>query len=526
MTKRPHQLFWKWFPYVLVVLIGIFFHFYNFSKASFFYADQGNDLLIAKAILEEGHRPFAGPLLSARGIFIPPTYYYMLAAFLAVGKTPFGTALMFAVFNLITMVGLMMAAEKLVDRKTGVIAGLLFSITVVVQEHGRYMWQPHPVLWFATGMLVCFLLAREQKKIAWLILGTLSYVLAVSVYPSAILLVSYVWYQTIRLYRFITKESVGAALKFTLVSHIALGALIYAPFFVFEFTHGFPTYHALFSASFGPPLSIGETVSMYTQNFLTFAESVANQAYILRSNSAPLTTALFVGVFMVWGWLRRAGAMKQEWVEFLGLPWVFFGWLGVLFYRLEIFHWRSFYLLPLWILLFSIVIRVGMTKRQFAVACVVGVLVFFYTLGNLLRFYRWELLQPLNRLDYYASAARAIEDSMQKNGYDPQDVAVVVFTPDDEQTSWEATPVLYFLHEDTGLPVSLVADGNNIDTRSAVSSPTPAKYLMCSEYPSIEKIQSGCVAAFLKVNTGYVQKDSWLFDDNAMIFLYVALPPV
>jgi len=510
----------QWRPYVFVVLIGIFFHLINFSKASFFYADQGNDLLIAKAILEEGHRPLVGPLLSAAGIFIPPTYYYLLAAFLAVGKTPLGTALMFAVFNLITMVGLMAAAEKLVDRKTAIIAGLLFSVTVVVVEHGRYMWQPHPVLWFTTGTLLCFLFAREQKKIAWLVLGTLSYMLAVSVYPSALLLVPYVWHQTIRLYRFITRQRIWSALKFVFVTHLVIGGLIYAPFFVFEYRNGFPTYHALSSASLGPPLTIKEAVSIYSQNFLTFTESVANQWYILRSYSVLLTTALFIGVFVVWDRLRRAGATKQEWVEFIGLPWVLLGWLGVLFYRLEITHWRSFYLLPLWILMFSIVIRVGMARRDRIVVYAVGVLVFFYALGNLLRFYRWELLQPLNRLDYYASVARAIEASMQKNGYDPQDVAVVVFTPDDEQTSWEAPPVLYFLHEDTRLPVSIVKEGNNIDTWSAVSSPTPVKYLVCSEYPSIETIQNGCTAAFLKVNTGYVQKDRWLTEDNAMVFLY------
>lgn len=520
MIKSHTHLFFKLLPYVSVLLIGIFFHFYNFSKASFFYADQGNDLLIARAILEDGHRPLVGPLLSARGVYIPPTYYYLLAAFLAVGKTPLGTAVIFAVFNLITMVGLMMVAEKLVDRKAAIIAGLLFSITVVVQEHGRYMWQPHPVLWLETGMLLCFIFAREQKRVVWLILGTLCCVLAVSVYPSAFLLVFYIWYQVVRLYQYITDQSIWAALKFAFTVHFIIGGLVYIPFFVFEYTNGLPTYHALFSASFGAPLSIRETIYIYTQNFLTFAESVANQVYILRSHSALLTSALFFGVFIVWRRLRRAGVTKQEWVEFMGLPWVLLGWLGVLFYRLEIFHWRSWYLLPVWILLFSIVIRVGMATRRAVVVYIAIILVFFYVLGNLLRFYQWTVWQPLDRLGHYQSVARVIEVSMKKNGFDPQDVDVVVFTPDDEQTSWGAPPVLYFLHEVTNLPVSVVAEGNNIDTWTAVASVKPIKYLVCSEYESIELIQGRCVRKFLERNAEYSQEQQWLIKSNTTIFLY------
>lgn len=510
----------KLLPYILVLMVGIFFHFYNFSQASFFYADQGNDLLIARAILEDGHRPLVGPLLSARGVYIPPTYYYLLAAFLAVGKTPLGTAVIFAVFNLITMIGLMMVAEKLVDRKTAIITGLLFSITVVAQEHGRYMWQPHPVLWLEIGMLLCFIFAREQKRVVWLILGTLCYVLAASVYPSAFLLVFYVWYQVVRLYRYITDQSIWAALKFAFAVHFIIGGLVYIPFFVFEYTNGLPTYHALFSASFGAPLSIRETIYIYTQNFLTLVESVANQVYILRSHSALLTTSLFVGVFMVWGWLRRMGAIKQECVKFMGLQWVFFGWLGVLFYRLEIFHWRSWYLLPIWILIFSIIIRVGVATKRAVVVYITVILVFLYTLGNLLRFYRWTLTQPLNRLGHYQSVARVIEVSMQKNGYDPRDVAVIVFTPDDEQTSWEAPPVLYFLHERINLPISIVAEGNNIDTWSAVSSAQSMKYLVCSEYETIERIKEGCVKKFLERNDEYNQEQWWLLKGNTMIFLF------
>lgn len=520
MIKNNTRLLLKFLPYALVVLIGIFFHFYSFSKASFFYADQGNDLLVARAILESGHRPLVGPLLTAPGIFIPPTYYYLLAAFLAVGKTPLGTALFFLAFNLISMIGLMVVAGKLVDRRTGIIAGLLFAITVVVQEHGRYMWQPHPVLWLETGMLLCFLIAREQKRLVWLVLGVLAYVLAASVYPSAFLLVFYVWYQVVRLYRLITRQSNWAALRFAFVVHLIIGGLVYIPFFVFEYTNRFPTYNALFSASFGAPLSIREAIYIYAQNFLTFAESVANQVYILRSHSAFLTTSLFVGVFMVWGWLRRMGSIKQEHVRLMGLQWVFFGWLGVLFYRLEIFPWRAWYLLPLWILMFSVVIRVGVATKKPVVVCTIVVLVFFYATGNLLRFYRWTIVSPLNTLEHNKTIAATIESSTQKKGYDPQDIGIVSFTPDDEQTSWEAPPLLYFLHEDMGLPIEVTKEGNNIDTWTAISSFKPAKYLVCSEYASIEKIQSGCIKKFLQKNKNYVQSDQWLAKKNTMIFLF------
>lgn len=520
MIKSHTSLFFKLLPYVLVLLVGIFFHFYNFSKASFFYADQGNDLLIAHSIVEHGHRPLVGPLLSAQGIYIPPTYYYLLAAFLAVGKTPLGTAIIFAAFNLITMVGLMMVADKLVDRKTAIITGLLSSITVVVHEHGRYMWQPHPVLWLVVAALLSFVLAWKKKRLVWLVLGVLSYVLAVSVYPTALLLVFYVWYQVIRLYRLITGQSIWAALGFAFITHLVIGGLVYIPFFVFEHINGFPTYHALFSASFGAPLSISETIHIYVQNFLTFGESVANQAYILRAHSGLLTSAVFFGALLLWMWLRRVGVIKDAWAEFMGLPWVFFGWLGVLFYRLEIQHWRSWYLLPLWILGFSIVIRIGMGRRRLVIACATVVLVFFYALGNLLRFYQWTAWQPLDRLGYYESVARVIEASMQKNGYDPQDVDVVVFTPDDEQASWEAPPVLYFLHEDTNFSTSIVKEGNNIDTWTDVSSVKPIKYLVCSEYETIEHIRGRCIRKFLERNPAYVQKQQWLRNGNVMIFLF------
>lgn len=520
MIKSHTRLFFTFLPYILVLSIGIFFHFYNFSKASFFYSDQGGDLLIARAILNNGHRPLVGPVLSAEGFYIPPTYYYLLAAFLALGKTPLGTAVVFAVANLVAMGVFMATAARLVDRKTALITGLLFAATVVVHEHGRYMWQPHPALWFEIGMLFCFLRAKIQKKPIWIVCALASYTLSVSIYPSALLLLPYVLSQVVSWCRGITREKRLVIMSRVIAWSVFVSVMIYVPLIIFEFQHNFPTMHALQSASFGHPPTLGEVASIYLKNFYVFGETVANLAYISPSFWRPLTISMFGVVLLLWCWVRKRTLIAREISDFIGLRWVLLGSLAVLFYRLEIAHWRTWFLLPYWLLIFAVVTRFGFSRKQLFVSVIVFIMAWLYLLGNMLRFYRWTITTPLNTLGYYVSIASIIKGSMQKNGYDPQDVGVVLFTPEEEQGSWGATPLLYFLHEDIGLPISITKEGNIVDTWGVVTSIQPTKYLVCTEYASIEKIQDGCVKKFLQVNGNYVQKGQWLAKKNTMIFLY------
>lgn len=183
---------------LLVILFALFIRLFRFPELSWFFGDQGIDFMVAQRALKEGVWPMVGPYLGVPNFFVPPTYYWLLTAFLWIGKTPEMVTISFVAMDLVTLIILYRLVRLLVDKETGLIAAGLFAMSAVMVDHGRNMWQPHPVQLFLMASLYALSLAlvRRNKQGLWLIAAWGLYSVALSIYPSPIVLLPFFLYHT------------------------------------------------------------------------------------------------------------------------------------------------------------------------------------------------------------------------------------------------------------------------------------------------------------------------------------------
>ena len=93
--------------------IALYARLYSFYDTVAFRGDQAGDLYIARGIVENNWRPPVGPFLSVNNFQTPPTYYYILAGFYSVLRTPEAVTFAFALMNLAVMMCMVSVAVLL-----------------------------------------------------------------------------------------------------------------------------------------------------------------------------------------------------------------------------------------------------------------------------------------------------------------------------------------------------------------------------------------------------------------------------
>ena len=223
---------------ILIFLLASFLWLYRFKEALLFANDQAIDLLIARSIAEDGHRPLLGPLLSLNNIYGPPTYYYFLALAFLAGRTLVGTALVFVLINLAGLWGFYLLANRLFNKQTGLTAALLYAISYPMFVSARNMWQPHLVPVLIVFSLYFLAVFKETKRWLHLTLSLFLYAMSLSVYFSPILLLAYYWFQVRRLIKDVVKTNYPGIVTATLMV-LAIGAT-FSPQLYYELINGFP----------------------------------------------------------------------------------------------------------------------------------------------------------------------------------------------------------------------------------------------------------------------------------------------
>src|SRR3989344_8837512 len=87
-----------------VVLIAVFFRFWQIRDYMVFLGDEGRDMMVIREIFTEHHIPFLGPTASVGGFYLGPMYYWMAAPFLLLwGFDPVGPSYMVAAVGVATV---------------------------------------------------------------------------------------------------------------------------------------------------------------------------------------------------------------------------------------------------------------------------------------------------------------------------------------------------------------------------------------------------------------------------------------
>jgi len=67
---------------VILILVAVFFRFWQIKDYVVFLGDEGRDMIILREIFTQKNIPFLGPTASVGGFYLGPIYYWMTAPFL------------------------------------------------------------------------------------------------------------------------------------------------------------------------------------------------------------------------------------------------------------------------------------------------------------------------------------------------------------------------------------------------------------------------------------------------------------
>lgn len=219
-----------------VILLAIFFRFWQIRDYVVFLGDEGRDMLVMRNMILEKRPVFLGPTASVGGFYLGPIYYWIAAPFLAISMfDPVGPSIMVAAFGVATVFLLYKFTREVAGFWPAVLASLLYSTAPLIVRYSRSSWNPNPLPFFALLQIYSIYLGLTKKRPLFFLVAGLCFGVAIQLHYLAISLIP------ISLTIIALNSSPKTWLKSTVLA--AFGAFItFSPFLVFEIRHHFPNF--------------------------------------------------------------------------------------------------------------------------------------------------------------------------------------------------------------------------------------------------------------------------------------------
>lgn len=163
---------------VLVIALASFLRLYGIQDYMTFLGDEGRDVLVVYNILH-GKLTLLGPTASVGGFFLGPIYYYFMAPFLWLfNYNPVGPAIMVALFGVATIYLLYRFSSEFFNKKVGLLAAFLYSISPIVIAYSRSSWNPNLMPFFSLASL--YVLYKGIRSNNWKLFLLTGFLLGIS----------------------------------------------------------------------------------------------------------------------------------------------------------------------------------------------------------------------------------------------------------------------------------------------------------------------------------------------------------
>lgn len=204
---------------IAIILIGLFLRFYKLRDLAPFVGDQGRDYLAARDILVNKKLTFKGPQTSIPWIYLGPFFYYFLAFFLSIGKFDplfpiYGTSI-FGVFSIILI---FVIVKNMFSERTGLIAAFFYAISPYSILQSRISLHPSIFPFFEILFFIFLYDFFQKRKIIYLILLFLNFLIIIQLHLSAVLLIPI----TLLIYEKFKKQNSNTLFKLFLMLAISL----------------------------------------------------------------------------------------------------------------------------------------------------------------------------------------------------------------------------------------------------------------------------------------------------------------
>ncbi len=480
----------RWLPIVLIVSVAVFLRLYRLPETIMFDDDQGMDMLIVWHMEYADHGPLIGPFLSLPDVYTPPTYYYITWLFYHFTHSVTGVVYGYTVLNILTLLFLMKLAYDMAGRRTAIIAGGLFAVSLLMIKHGRLFWQPYPIQFFLALYLLGLWHAYQKKSMLLLWLSTLCFQFALSVYPSPIMLLPFVLYQLIRWYSSIAKQSGAVSVLYAAVTFFLTFSVAFAPQIIFELTHSFPTIYALLAPNTGGVSSITHPLVNIALNIFSIGMG------FMSTNRLPLMwayviTGTCVVMFIILSYWNRPA--KHISVFFAPLPLI--AGLGFLvFYPYDITQHRMWTYVPFLFLYSAIIINQATRHIGIMHKLIAGLLIITFVGFNLegdRMFWTGNTYDAVTRTK---AIARYINKDMDAHGLTDRNTGIFYKIPNDPfNGSYRVYRILYWLLENKDIVLSVAPKGNVVTFDYSRPVYKRHMYILCYDFTSLDHAQNGCV---------------------------------
>lgn len=503
--------------YAGIVSIALILRFYNFDDAVSFRGDSAWDLYIARSVVDDGHKVLIGPQLSVQNFTSPPTYYYFLSWLYDIFRTPQGVTFAFAIMNLLAMYCMVRLAVLLIGKEAGFIMAFLFAVSSIMVGQSHMMWQPYPLTLAIALSLLLLVKSNRNKSIFLFFLSLLSYMFALSVYISPILLFPYYFHMGARFFKDVySYQNVKGSLV-VLAFMVLAGVPFYGGYMYTEWLHGFPSYTTLQSPAFGAPQTIRSAYDMYLKYVFGFIEDVFGQTAVKTVDVARAQyyiNWLVVILMLLPGFFRKYfhpqfDSVKNSVKFFVALPWLLAGSFIILWFQKSMYAYRIHVFIPFFMIGFTFVLYLALKSRRNIFSVLACALMVIYTVGNILDIQLSRFYYSENEVERAARAAIVIGYDAARTGVKKEEMAVKVLH------NYNIFPFLYYLRDFADYALPLIPGGNDID-RDAPEYLRSYQYVyvICVKNGRVPMTTKECEANFMEENPLYQTLSSLKVNDQ------------
>jgi 4-amino-4-deoxy-L-arabinose transferase-like glycosyltransferase len=487
---------YKWVPVILILFVASLLRLYRIFETIRFRGDNGYDLIIIWN-MEFAHRwPLVGPYLSIEHFYTPPTYYYITWFFYHLSHSVFGVITGYFLLNIVTLILLMATAYRMAGKRVSLLLGAMFAVSATMITHGRQFWQPYPMQFFLASFIWCVWIAFEKRHFLWLLAGLTSYQLALSVYPSPALLAPYVIYQLFRWHRERHLSGIRSFLASIGLFMLTLG-IVFSPQLYFEFTHGYPSIHALLSQPIGPYIideyvfSIGDNIQALFNAFIPF------NSFLPTSAEYPAFALALLLIFIT-DWHTVASKTRR----FLAPGWLMLGFTLFFFFHEEAYGHRTEAYLPFVFLYVAIVLTKALEKRRRTAVIGAGILLVYLAVNISSSVSNWIGTPATDEFSEARRVATYIEkDALSRKIPTGTTFGLVQRTPPGMGDNfYDVFRVAYFLVEHRVMTINPSKEGNMVAYSWFNPDPKPIMYFICRNYASQKAALDNCVIPSEKNN--------------------------
>jgi 4-amino-4-deoxy-L-arabinose transferase-like glycosyltransferase len=389
---------WEVAILAVVLLVAAVMRLYRIDGYMIFLGDQGRDAIVVRRLLVNYDPILVGPGTSVGNMYLGPLYYYLMAPVLYLaGYSPVGPAVMVALLSVATVFMIWFVGRKWFGVWAGLVASGLYAISPAIIDLANFSWNPNIMPFFSLLAIYSIWKFWRENRFGWMVVAAicLAFVLQ-SHYLGLLLVPTVILFCVLTLFRLRVagyglsntqptntkqKNNLNRFLWYSFLGLVVFLVLM-SPLVVFDARHSWRNLAAIrnffvrrqaLESNLARSLAEIPGVIKQIATRLLGAKSAVAGKWILALMSLPALIVL----------IERKRLRRSDASAYLVLAaWLIFGFIGLAFYKGEIYDHYFGFLFPAPFLLFGgFVSFVLHNLHQSGKALVVGLVIFLSILN-------------------------------------------------------------------------------------------------------------------------------------------------